>query len=336
METAAEPNAGMVFQAFIAYQKTAALRAAIEIDLFRAVGAGAGTSGEIARRCGAAERGVRILADYLVVQGFLTKTDGRYGLTPVSAMFLDPASPGCIAPAIGFIGSPYIQQPFDSLTDTVRSGRSAAGDRAFEPDQPMWVEFARAMAPIAGMTAEVLASRLDAGGARYGKVLDIAAGHGLFGIAFARHDPSAQIVALDWPNVLAVASENARAAGVADRFRTLPGSALEVDFGEGYDTILLTNILHHFDVAGCEHILKKVHRALAPGGRAVTVEFVPDENRVAPPEAAGFALTMLAMTPAGDAYTFAEYERMFRNAGFARSELHQLAPSPQQLIVSWR
>jgi ubiquinone/menaquinone biosynthesis C-methylase UbiE len=336
METTAEPNPGIVFQAFIAYQKTAALRAAIEIDLFRAVGTGAGTPGEIARRCGAAERGVRILADYLVVQGFLTKADGRYGLTPVSAMLLDPASPACIAPAIRFLGSPHIQEPFAFLTDTVRSGRSAAGDLAFEPDQPMWVEFARAMAPIAGLTAEVLASRLDAGGVSYGKVLDIAAGHGLFGIALARHDAQARITALDWPNVLAVATENARTAGVADRFRTLPGSALEVDFGEGYDTILLTNILHHFDVAACEQILRKVQRALAPGGRALTVEFVPDESRVTPPDAAGFALTMLAMTPAGDAYTFAEYDRMFRNVGFRRSELHQLTPSPQQLIVSWR
>src|SRR5207247_7865107 len=116
----------------------------------------------------------------------------------------------------------------------------------------------------------------------------------------------------------------------------ISGSALEVDFGDGYDTILLTNILHHFDVAGCEQILRKVHRALAPGGRALTVEFVPDPSRVAPPEAAGFALTMLALTPAGDAYTFAEYERMFRNAGFARSELHDLAPSPQRAVISYR
>ncbi len=334
METIADATPGALFRSFIAYQLTAALRAAIELDVFTAIGAGAGTAAELARRSGAAERGVRILADYLVVQGFLTKTDGRYGLAPIAASFLDRTSPVCLAPAIGFLASPLLLDTFAVLTASVRSGRSAAGERAFEPDHPMWVEFARAMAPIAGMTAEMLAIRLDAGGGGHGKVLDIAAGHGLFGIALARHDPGARIVALDWPAVLAVAAENARAAGVAHRFSTPPGSALEVEFGDGYDTVLLTNFLHHFDPAGCEKILRKVHRALAPGGRAVTVEFVPDESRVAPPEAAGFALVMLATTPAGDAYTFAEFGRLFRYAGFTRSELHQLEPSPQQLIVS--
>ena len=137
-------------------------------------------------------------------------------------------------------------------------------------------------------------------------------------------------------NVLTVAEENARAAGVADRFRTVPGSAFTVDYGRDYDLVLLTNFLHHFDEEACVAVLRKVHAALRPGGRAVTVEMIPDENRVTPPEAATFALVMLAGTPGGDAYPFSEFERMFHRAGFARSELHELVPSPQQLIVSWR
>ena len=84
-------------------------------------------------------------------------------------------------------------------------------------------------------------------------MLDIAAGHGMFGITIARRNPAAQIVALDWPAVLGVAQENAKRFGVADRYSTRPGSAFEADFGEGYDYILLTNILHHFDPAGCEN-----------------------------------------------------------------------------------
>jgi len=325
-----------IFQALAAYQETEALRAAIEIDLFTAVGAGAATAKEIAARCNASERGVRILADYLVVNGFLTKDAGRYALAPVAAMFLDRSSPGCIASAIHFIASPHVMRGFAQLTTTVRTGRAAIGDEGLAPDHPMWVEFARSMAPLAGLMAELLANLLEASAAPPWKVLDVAAGHGLFGITLARHNPKAEIVALDWKNVLAVAEENARTAGVAARFRTLPGSAFEVDYGSGYDLVLLTNILHHFDPAGCETLLRKVHRALAPGGRAVTVEMVPDESRVAPPDAAAFALVMLAGTPAGDAYTFAEYERMFRNAGFARSELHDLAPSPQRAVISYR
>jgi methylase of polypeptide subunit release factors len=166
------------------------------------------------------------------------------------------------------------------------------------------------------------------------KVLDIAAGHGVFGIAVAERFPNAEIIALDWPNVLEVARENAQRAGVGTRYSTLPGSAFEVEFGSNYDLILLTNFLHHFDEATCVRLLEKAHGALAEGGRAVTLEFVPDEDRVAPPGAAGFSLVMLASTPHGDAYTFTELERMFKKAGFSQSELHELPPTFQRVVIS--
>jgi hypothetical protein len=100
--------------------------------------------------------------------------------------------------------------------------------------------------------------------------------------------------------------------------------------------VLLTNFLHHFDPPTNEVLLRRVHASLAPGGRAIAVEFVPDETRIFPPEAAAFSLTMLASTPSGDAYTLAEYERMFRGAGFPGVSLVDLAPSPQRALVATR
>jgi len=121
---------------------------------------------------------------------------------------------------------------------------------------------------------------------------------------------------------------------VASRYQVLPGSAFEVEFGEGYDIVLLTNFLHHFDQATCETLLRKVSAALKPGGRAITFEFVPNEDRVSPPMAAAFSMMMLGTTESGDAYTFSEFDRMFRNSGFGASELHPLPPSPGQVIIS--
>jgi len=165
-------------------------------------------------------------------------------------------------------------------------------------------------------------------------VLDIAAGHGLFGIGFATNNPQAEITALDWKAVLEVAKENAQKAGVADRYHTIEGSAFDVDYGTGYDLVLLTNFLHHFDPPTCETLLRKVHGALADGGRAVTLEFVPNDDRVTPPDAAQFSMVMLTSTPSGDAYTFAEFERMFANAGFSRSTIHPLPPTMENVIIS--
>jgi 2-polyprenyl-3-methyl-5-hydroxy-6-metoxy-1,4-benzoquinol methylase len=136
--------------------------------------------------------------------------------------------------------------------------------------------------------------------------------------------------------VLAVATENAKSHGVADRQTLRPGSAFEIDWGGPYDLVLLTNFLHHFDVPTCEQIAAKAFAALKPGGRAMTLEFIPDSDRVHPPSTATFALTMLATTARGDAYTFAEYERIFHCAGFSRSEFHPLVPTNQQAVVSYK
>ena len=167
-------------------------------------------------------------------------------------------------------------------------------------------------------------------------MLDIAAGHGLFGIEVAKANPGVQVTQVDWRPVLEVAAENARRAGVADRMHALAGSAFEVEFGAGYDVALLTNFLHHFDAPTCEGLLKRLHAALKPGGRVVTLEFCPNEDRVTPPQPAWFAVQMLVNTRAGDAYTIREIDGMARNAGFAPATAHALEGMPHTVIISSR
>jgi len=323
-----------LFDTFNAYQRTQAVKAGIDLEVFTAIAEGKTTTNAIAERCGASERGTRILCDYLTIIGFLTKENGNYGLTPDSAMFLDKRSPAYMGTVTEFILSPHIIDNFDHLTEAVKKGGTAGETEALAPEHPMWVRFARAMAPMMAMPSQLVAKLADPNADKKLKILDIAAGHGLYGLAFAKQNPQAEITAVDWPNVLEVAKENAEAAGVSDRYQTNPGSAFDVDYGTGYDIVLLTNFLHHFDKETCEMLLRKVHASLADGGRAVTLEFVPNDDRVTPPQAAGFSMMMLGVTPSGDAYTFAEIEQMFRNAGFARSELHDLPPTIQRVVIS--
>ena len=331
-QTGKQPSPAIVFDTLNGFQRTQALKTAIELELFTAIGEGNSTAKAIAERCGASERGARILCDYLTIIGFLTKERDNYSLTLDSATFLDKRSPAYMGTISNFILSPHIKDKFDQLTETVRKGSTA--DTAFEPDHPMWVEFARSMQPMMAMPAQLMAQLVDPAKDRKLRVLDLAAGHGLYGIAFAKQNPQVEVTAVDWPKVLEVAKENAQAAGVADRFHTNPGSAFDVDYGTGYDLVLLTNFLHHFDPNTCETLLRKVHAALVDGGRAATLEFVPNDDRVTPPQAAAFSMQMLGGTPSGDAYTFAELEQMFRNAGFARSELHELPPTIERVVIS--
>ena len=315
--------------------RTEALKAGIELEVFTAIGEGNTTPAEIAKRCNASEKGIRVLCDYLTIMEMLTKKDGHYGLTLDSSVFLDKRSPAYVGGATEFLCSETITNGAKHMTEAVRKGGTAMeNDGTVGPDNPVWVKFARGMAPMMAMPAQMLAKLVDATADRKLKILDIAAGHGLFGINFATNNPQAEVTAVDWKAVLEVAKENAQKMGVADRYKTIEGSAFDVDFGTGYDLVLLTNFLHHFDPPTCETLLRKVHAALADGGRAVSLEFVPNEDRVTPPDSAGFSMMMLTGTPSGDAYTFPELERMAANAGFKRSTLHPLPPTFQQVVIS--
>lgn len=332
---AQQPSPQLFFQTINAHQRTEALKAAIELEVFTANGEGNTTAAEIAKRCQTSERGMRILCDYLTIMEMLTKQGDKYALTLDSATFLDKRSPAYLGSATEFLCSPAMFENTKRLADAVRKGGTVMEDEGtVSTDNPVWVKFARGMAPLMAMPAELMAKLADPQPAGKLKILDIAAGHGLFGIAFAKNNPEAEVTAVDWPAVLEVAKENAQKADVADRYHAKPGSAFDVDFGSGYDLVLLTNFLHHWDIPTNETLLRKVHAALAPGGRAATLEFVPNEDRVTPPESAGFSLIMLMGTPSGDAYTFAEFERMFSNAGFSRSTMHPLPPTMENVIIS--
>src|SRR5579862_3472222 len=273
------PNPGLIFETLLAFQRTAALRTAIEINLFAAIGEGPGDASSLARQCSASERGMRILCDFLTVYGFLEKSGSTYRHSPTSALFLDPRSPACFASVSQFLGNSEMLEPCNHLTEIVRSGHTILpGQGSVEPDNPIWVEFAHSMAPMMAPMAAPLGQIALEGISGPVRVLDIAAGHGLFGIEIAKQNPQAHVVGLDWAAVLEVAKANAQKAGVGGRYETLPGSAFDVEYGGPYDIVLLTNFLHHFDPPTCTDLLKKVRAALKPGGRACTFEFVPNDD----------------------------------------------------------
>ncbi|HTQ49396.1 MAG TPA: methyltransferase [Candidatus Acidoferrales bacterium] len=335
MQSQSPPSPDLFFDTLTAYQKTAALNAAVDLDLFTILADKPLTAAEVAARCHAAERGIRILCDYLTVIGFLGKTGNHYNLTPDSAVFLNRRSPAYAGGAMEFLLSDPLTSAFKHLTAAVRKGGTAESRQgSTSPEHPMWLTFAHAMGGLMFPAAEGLAGLIPLDANRPAKVLDVAASHGVWGFAFARKNPRAQLVALDWEPVLKYTLENARTAGFVDRFSTLAGSAFDVELGTDYDVVLVPNFLHHFNVADCIRFLKRAHAALRPGGRVAIVEFVPNSDRVTPPQPARFSLVMLATTPAGDAYTFAEIADMLSQAGFKPPVAHNLPASVNLALIA--
>ena len=241
MTASQPPSADVVFDTLFAYQRSAALKAALDLDLFSVIGDGANTAPAAAARCGASERGIRILCDYLTTLDLLEKSGSTYHLPPTSAAFLNQRSPMYMGSTARFLLMPGVKNNFDDLTGAVQRGGVAAAGNTVSPENPIWVEFARAMVPMMVPAAHGIADALHIESAGPGRVLDIAASHGIFGITLALRNPKVEVTAVDWAAVLEVARENATAQGVIERIHMLPGDAFEVAFGGDYDVALVTN-----------------------------------------------------------------------------------------------
>jgi len=325
------PSPMLVFDTLQAHQRTSALRAGIELKLFTAIAAGARTPEALAPVCASSVKGLRILCDFLTIIGFLTKDEAGYGLTPDSELFLVEGSPAYMGGMASFLFHPFMEKGLGSMTGAVRKGGTILpAEGSVSDDNPVWVEFARGMAPMTLPSSEVVA-QLTAGSGPL-QVLDIAAGHGMYGLTIARRNPAAEIHALDWKNVLAVAHENAVKFGVTDRWHAIEGSAFAADYGSGYDAVLVTNFIHHFDVPTNIGLFEKIRTAMKSGAKMAIVEMAVNDDRITPPGAGMFAMSMLTTTASGDAYSQREIESMCCRAGF-RDVTHHAVPSTPQTVT---
>jgi 2-polyprenyl-3-methyl-5-hydroxy-6-metoxy-1,4-benzoquinol methylase len=325
------PSPEFIMSTMTAYERSWVLKAAIELDVFTSIGQGAGTPAQISTECHASEHGIRVLTDYLVTIGLLRKRGIVYSLSPESATYLDRRSQSYIGNAIGLLLSPSFLERFRDITTAVRQGGGVGNTLASE--DPAWLDYARSMAPLMLPAAQAIAGFLAPLTAHPCKVLDVAAGHGVFGITVAQTCPQASLFAVDWSGVLGIAQKNAANAGIADRFSGIAGDAFAVEFGTDYDVVIIANFLHHFGRDECEILLGKVRSALKPGGRAVVVDFVLNGDRVSPPASAMFGITMLVTTPSGQCYTFEELNAMLTKAGFLRTTLHRLPMPAHEAVI---
>jgi SAM-dependent methyltransferase len=330
------PSPQRIFETLEAFQRTAALRSAIELDVFTHIGKGTATAAEIAERCSTSERGIQTLCDYLTMLGFLDKQGQAYSQSADAVAFLDRRSPAYLGDSASeTVGGQAVVAAFSTLTEAVRRGGTAlSGGGTLAPEHPIWVAFARAMAVPGVFLARLLADCLGEQIERASKILDIAGGHGLYGIEFAKRNPRADVFAVEWPQVLAVARANAESAGVSDRFHGIPGDALSVDFGGGYDLALITNFLP--DLGSTEQLLKRIHSALAPNGRVALFELMLNDDRVSPPAAVALNLTLLATTPSGQARTASQLSEALKRAGFGRVEIREVPPAPNRAAIAHR
>jgi len=317
-------------QTLRAFQESRALLTAIELDLFTAVGSGAG-AGAVAQALGTDPRATEALLTALTAMELLEKREGRYFNGATAGRFLVAGARDDSRAAL--MHTVHLWPRWSTLTDCVRRGTSVTfremGERGAEWTEP----FIAAMHRNAAFRAPVVARAVGLEGVR--RLLDVGGGSGAYAIAFALAQPGLEADVLDLPTVVPIADRLIGEAGVADRVRTRAGDLREGGFGTGYDLVLFSAVCHMNSPEENRVMLGKAFEALSPGGRAVVHDFVLDPDKTGPRTGALFALNMLVGTRAGSSYSGEEYAAWLREAGFADVR-HVALPGPTALVIGRR
>ncbi len=316
-----------LLQAMRGYQESRLLMTAVELDVFSAVAGGA-RAGEVAERLGTESRATAMLLNALVSVGALEKSGDAFRNTSQTARFLVDTSPEC--QRAGLMHSVNLWDTWSTLTECVRRGTSLGPRKSGSTGDPEWTRnFIDAMHRNSTATAPVMLRAFDATGVRH--MLDVGGGSGAFSIAFAEANPALQADVFDLPHVTPIAREYIAKAGLEHRIRTRDGDMRTDDLGSGYDFVLVCSICHMFGEKENRELIRRCRKALVAGGRLMIRDFILNEDRCSPRQAAVFALNMLVGTSEGATYTEKEYTAWMLEAGFR--EVARPVPDGEFLVA---
>ena len=188
------------------YIPTFVLEAAVRHRVFDVLDSGSKTLKETAAATGASERGLRIIMNVLVGLNFLAKTGQQYTLTPESEAFLVSTRPGFHGGILKHTSAQLIPK-WLQLNEIVGNGRPAVAVNQEGAGSEFFQKFVVDIFPMSYPSALTLAKHLalNQSGAPV-RVLDLAAGSGVWGIALAQSSEHVAVTAVDWENVLPATS----------------------------------------------------------------------------------------------------------------------------------
>jgi 2-polyprenyl-3-methyl-5-hydroxy-6-metoxy-1,4-benzoquinol methylase len=313
------------------------IEAAVRHRIFDLVDGGATTPAQVAALAGTSERAVRIVMNALAGVQLMTKdAEGHFRLAADTAAFLVSGKPGFLG-GLSRHTSTRTLPMWMKLGEVLQTGKPATGGVDLEQVGTEFFQgFVADLFPLSYRPAQMLADALNLPAAQKPvRVLDLAAGSGVWGIAMAQKSPQVSVTAMDWAGVLDVTRNMAARFGVAERFSFVAADIQTAEFGSGYDIAMLGHILHMEGEQRSRALVRKTFEALAPGGTVAIAEFLVNDDRTSPPMGLIFAVNMLVATEEGDTFSFNEIAGWLRDAGFEDVRIVD-TPGPSPVILATR
>jgi ubiquinone/menaquinone biosynthesis C-methylase UbiE len=310
-----------------------AIESAMANRVFDLLDSGPKTVEQLVKESGASTRGLRMILNVLVAVQLLARdADGRYSLTPESATFLVSTKPSFHGGIFRHFSTQLVPK-WLQLREIVRTGKPGRAVNQEDVGAEFFQQFVEDIFPMSYGAAKALGESLKLSTAAAPvRVLDLAAGSGVWGIALAQQSPGVSVTAVDWPGVLPATRRVVGRFNLTDRFTFVSGDLNSAAFGAGHQIATLGHILHSEGEKRSRALLRKTFDALLPGGTICIAEFLANDDRTGPPNAMIFAVNMLVNTDEGDTFTFPEIRSWLQEAGF--KEVRTLdAPGPSPLIL---
>jgi SAM-dependent methyltransferase len=296
-----------------AYADSRTLITGVELEVFSHIGSKSMTAQAVARKSRASPEGMDFLLNALAGMGVLAKRGKRFRNTPLGRTYLDTAGPRSITNFLWLAGNHW--EDWMDLTRAIKKGRGTATPPS--QDDPIFRKrFAKALHERSFYINPILMRPIHLGRAR--SLLDLGGGAGSYAFALIRKTPGLHATVFDRPAAVKVALAEAKEAGLEERIGVIGGDLFTHDYGGPYDVIFYSNVIHIYGPKDNLQILKKVKRALRPGGRLIIVEYFLDPDRAHPPDVSSFALMMYLFTESGRCYTWEEVTRWLQLLGFSR------------------
>jgi predicted O-methyltransferase YrrM len=317
-----------IFELFRGSYATELLTAAVaHFNLFGLLAQQPRSLAELGRALGLAERPTIVLQTALRSFGLLAvDVEGRLQLTDLAREHLLPGGPFDVGDYVGLAAnSPGVLEMVERLR-TNRPARHASGVAFIYRDgvasamenEAAARHFTLALAGRAKNVAPVLAERVPLTDAKL--LLDVGGGTGIYSIAFLQKNPHLRAVVLDRPEVLKVAQEMAQAHGVADRLTVQSADMFQDGLPGNADIVLLSNILHDWDISECRTLIARCAAFLRTGGELLIHDVFLNDALDGPLPLALYSAALFCLTE-GRLYSAAEYRGWLREAGLVAGEV---------------
>lgn len=309
------------------------VQAALRLRVFEALESKPLTLEELSQQINASPRGTQILLNNLEALGYIKQHNAYYSNTKMTTKWMLESSPQCIAVAFDYWGRVLFEH-FQDLEETIRNGQPASNYYNYTEQHPEESRvFQDWLVSAARLGIEEITEKIKIHGKEC-KLIDIGGGHGLYSIALCQRYPELSAIVFDGEQALKSARDNIGMANLGGRIDTHEGNFMTDDLGSGYDIAFLFNIIHGLSPEQNINLLKRVAKALKPGGSVVIGDQLEDAKGGSAVQAIIqiFGLTFFHLLDAR-IYPYRDVASWLKTSGFTKPKRTNLVENPGISLV---